>query len=94
MKRLMTRYLGEMEEDDLILFTLEHMKDHKGPKGLVEGLEPVSLPSRDCCRANANTNSTGPRRRRDRARHCPLAAGYIREYGVWGGAVDGSDDGR
>lgn len=40
-KRLMTRYLGEMEEDDLILFTLEHMKDHKGPKGLVEGLEPV-----------------------------------------------------
>ncbi|KAF5382422.1 hypothetical protein D9615_002773 [Tricholomella constricta] len=40
-KRLMVKYLGEMEEEDLIMFVLEHMKDHKGPQKLVEGLEPV-----------------------------------------------------
>ncbi|KXN82842.1 hypothetical protein AN958_02116 [Leucoagaricus sp. SymC.cos] len=40
-KRLMIKYLGEMEEDDLIMFVLEHLKDHKGPQKLVEGLEPV-----------------------------------------------------
>ncbi|KAM6494263.1 hypothetical protein JOM56_010624 [Amanita muscaria] len=40
-KRLMVKYLGEMEEDDLILFVLEHLKDHKSPQKLVEGLEPV-----------------------------------------------------
>lgn len=40
-KRLMMKYLGEMEEEDLIMFVLEHMKDHKGPQKLVEGLEPV-----------------------------------------------------
>jgi hypothetical protein len=37
----MTRYLGEMEEEDLIMFVLEHLKDHKGPQKLVEGLAPV-----------------------------------------------------
>ncbi|KIY52440.1 hypothetical protein FISHEDRAFT_35244 [Fistulina hepatica ATCC 64428] len=40
-KRLMIKYLGEIEEEDLIMFVLEHMKDHKGPAKLVEGLEPV-----------------------------------------------------
>ncbi|RDB14876.1 hypothetical protein Hypma_016278 [Hypsizygus marmoreus] len=40
-KRLMMKYLGEMEEEDLIMFVLEHIKDHKGPQKLVEGLEPV-----------------------------------------------------
>lgn len=40
-KRLMVKYLGEMEEEDLIMFVLEHLKDHKGPTKLVEGLEPV-----------------------------------------------------
>ena len=30
-----------MEEEDLIMFVLEHLKDHKGPQKLVEGLEPV-----------------------------------------------------
>ncbi|KAF6755851.1 hypothetical protein DFP72DRAFT_303328 [Ephemerocybe angulata] len=40
-KRLMTKYLGEMDEEDLILFVLEHLKDHKAPHKLVEGLEPV-----------------------------------------------------
>lgn len=38
----MTTYLGELEDDDLILFSVEHLKDHKGPHKLVEGLEPVS----------------------------------------------------
>jgi len=42
-KKLMTKYLGEMEEEDLILFVLEHLKDHKPPHKLVEGLEPVRL---------------------------------------------------
>ncbi|KAF8955267.1 hypothetical protein BDZ97DRAFT_1927007 [Flammula alnicola] len=40
-KRLMVRYLGEMEEEDLIMFVLEHLKDHKAPQKLIEGLEPV-----------------------------------------------------
>lgn len=37
----MTKYLGELEDDDLVMFVLEHLKDHKGPQKLVEGLEPV-----------------------------------------------------
>ncbi|KAI0783447.1 hypothetical protein C8Q75DRAFT_433671 [Abortiporus biennis] len=40
-KRLMVKYLGELEDDDLVLFVSEHLKDHKGPHKLVEGLEPV-----------------------------------------------------
>ncbi|KIY65020.1 hypothetical protein CYLTODRAFT_424707 [Cylindrobasidium torrendii FP15055 ss-10] len=40
-KRLMVKYLGEMDEDDLIMFVVEHLKDHKGPLKLIEGLEPV-----------------------------------------------------
>ncbi len=31
-----------MEEEDLIMFVLEHLKDHKAPQKLIEGLEPVS----------------------------------------------------
>ncbi|KAI0060463.1 hypothetical protein BV25DRAFT_1827973 [Artomyces pyxidatus] len=40
-KRLMVKYLGELEDDDLVMFVLEHLKDHKSPNKLVEGLEPV-----------------------------------------------------
>jgi RNA-binding protein 25 len=40
-KRQMMKYLGELEDDDLIMFVLEHLKDHKGPQKLVEGLDPV-----------------------------------------------------
>jgi len=40
-KRLMVKYLGELEDDDLVMFVLEHLKDHKPPQKLVEGLEPV-----------------------------------------------------
>jgi RNA-binding protein 25 len=38
--KLMMKYLGDVD-DDLILFILEHLKDHKTPQKLVEGLEPV-----------------------------------------------------
>ncbi|KAH8086016.1 hypothetical protein BXZ70DRAFT_1045504 [Cristinia sonorae] len=40
-KRQMVKYLGELEDDDLVMFVLEHLKDHKGPLKLVEGLMPV-----------------------------------------------------
>lgn len=40
-KRLMVKYLGELEDDDLVMFVLEHLKDHKSPQKLIEGLEPV-----------------------------------------------------
>ena len=33
--------LHELEDDDLVMFVLEHLKDHKGPQKLIEGLEPV-----------------------------------------------------
>ena len=42
-KRQMMKYLGELEDDDLVMFVLEHLKDHKGPQKLIEGLEPVRL---------------------------------------------------
>lgn len=41
----MTKYLGELDDDDLVMFVVEHLKDHKGPQKLVEGLEPVCLAS-------------------------------------------------
>ncbi len=37
----MVRYLGELEDDDVVMFVIEHLKDHKSPAKLVEGLEPV-----------------------------------------------------
>ena len=43
MKREMIKYLGELEDDDLVMFVLEHLKDHKNPQKLVEGLEPVRV---------------------------------------------------
>ena len=39
----MVKYLGEMEEEDLIMFVVEHLKDHKSPQKLIEGLEPVRI---------------------------------------------------
>ena len=39
----MVKYLGELEDDDLVMFVLEHLKDHKGPQKLVDGLEPVCI---------------------------------------------------
>jgi RNA-binding protein 25 len=42
-RRQMVNYLGELEDDDLVMFVVEHLKDHKGPQKLIEGLEPVRL---------------------------------------------------
>lgn len=41
-RRQMVKHIGELEDDDLIMFVVEHLKDHKGPQKLIEGLEPVS----------------------------------------------------
>jgi RNA-binding protein 25 len=42
-RRLLTKYLGELEDDDLLMFVLEHLKDHKSPAALVEETEAVRL---------------------------------------------------
>jgi RNA-binding protein 25 len=42
-RRQMVKHIGELEDDDLIMFVVEHLKDHKGPQKLIEGLEPVRL---------------------------------------------------
>ena len=42
-RRLMTKYLGELEDDDLILFSVEHLKDHKSPASLVDDLKVVRI---------------------------------------------------
>jgi len=42
----MVKYLGELDDDDLIMFVIEHLKDHKGAQKLVEGLEPVRIAAR------------------------------------------------
>jgi hypothetical protein len=44
-RRQMVKHIGELEDDDLIMFVVEHLKDHKGPQKLIEGLEPVRLTS-------------------------------------------------
>lgn len=36
------QYLGELEDEDLLNFVLEHVREQKGPDELVEGLEIVS----------------------------------------------------
>ena len=38
----MIDYLGQLDDDDLVMFVIEHLKDHKPAPKLVEGLEPVS----------------------------------------------------
>ena len=37
----MVKYLGELDDDDVVMYVIEHLKDHKSPAKLVEGLEPV-----------------------------------------------------
>lgn len=39
----MIKYLGELDDDDMVMFVVEHLKDHKPPAKIVEGLEPVSI---------------------------------------------------
>ena len=40
-KKLMVKYLGELDDDDVVMYVIEHLKDHKSPAKLVEGLAPV-----------------------------------------------------
>ncbi|KAF8302565.1 hypothetical protein DL93DRAFT_2090566 [Clavulina sp. PMI_390] len=42
-RSLMIKYLGELDDDDMVMFVVEHLKDHKSPQKIVEGLEPVLL---------------------------------------------------
>ena len=39
----MVKYLGELDDDDVVMFVIEHLKDHKSPAKLVEGLELVRM---------------------------------------------------
>jgi RNA-binding protein 25 len=39
----MVKYLGELEDEDVVMYVIEHLKDHKSPAKLVEGLEPVRI---------------------------------------------------
>ena len=104
-KREMTKYLGELEDDDLIMFVLEHLKDHKGPQKLVEGLEPVRVqlylkPHIYCptdfpvIHVLTREEHTGPRRGSGRVCHQHLATNHLREYGVRRRPTHGEDDGR
>jgi hypothetical protein len=69
-KRLMVKYLGELEDDDLVMFVLEHLKDHKSPQKLVEGLEPVRFCNLTfSMQADPIFFPTGPRRRGCGAQH-------------------------
>jgi RNA-binding protein 25 len=46
----MVKYLGELDDDDVVMFVIEHLKDHKSPTKLVEGLEPVrTIQATECC---------------------------------------------
>jgi hypothetical protein len=80
-KRLMTQYLGDAEEaEELIMFVVEHLKDHKGPAKLTEGLEPVRLsPSLYPTRTNRHSGPGRGGRGGDDRR---LAPAHLREHGV------------
>lgn len=80
----MTKYLGDMEEEDLILFVLEHLKDHKAPHKLVEGLEPVRLfsVSQQVFSLPSLSKRIGSGRRGPRICRQPLATNHLREHGI------------
>ena len=81
-KRLMVKYLGELEDDDLVMFVLEHLKDHKGPQKLIEGLEPVCISGLGRQDLFDDVRITGSRGRSRRARHRRLETDHLREYGL------------
>ena len=37
------RVSGELEDDDLVMFVVEHLKDKNGPQKLIKGLELLSF---------------------------------------------------
>jgi len=83
-KRQMIKYLGELEDDDLIMFVLEHLKDHKTPQKLVEGLEPVRSPMSalkvDSTDSFFGMSGTGGRSHGIHAEY--LAPSHFREHGI------------
>jgi hypothetical protein len=83
-KRKMTEYLGELEDDDLVMFVVEHLKDKKGPHKLVEGLEPVRplLMSVFYSIFCSPAYYPGPCRRSRRICDCTVASDHIRKYGL------------
>ena len=89
----MTKYLGELEDDDLVMFTVEHLKDHKGPHKLVEGLEPVRLSPIAVVSSLLNHFLLGLGRGGRRASHFHLATDHFRKHGLRGGLTHGTDDG-
>ena len=38
----MTHFLGDLEDDDLVNFVIQLLKDKSAPEAVVEGVEPVS----------------------------------------------------
>lgn len=48
-RSLMIKYLGELDDDDMVMFVVEHLKDHKPPSKIVEGLEPVRAIDETTC---------------------------------------------
>jgi len=93
-KRLMVKYLGELEDDDLIMFVLEHLKDHKSPQKLVDGLEPVRV--RYLLRNSPidQVLVTGFRRGSRRIYCQRLETSHLRKHGVWRGSPNGAHYGR
>lgn len=38
----MAEYLGELDDDELVNFVVQHIRERANPDLIVEGLEPVS----------------------------------------------------
>lgn len=81
----MTKHLGELDDDDLVMFVVEHLKDHKGPHKLVEGLEPVSINFDQYLTWLLTQHFSGSRGRGRRVHDRPLATSNFREHGLRGG---------
>ena len=92
-KRLMTKHLGELDDDDLVMFVVEHLKDHKGPQKLVEGLEPVSRKVDTCLTLTLIPHPLGSGGRGCRIHDRSLATSDFRKHGLRGGIAHGEDDG-
>ena len=88
----MVKYLGELEDDDLIMFVLEHLKDHKIPQKLVDGLEPVwtRYLSGNSFTDQVIVISCGSGS--SRMCHQRLKTSHLRKYGVWRGSPHGTLD--
>ena len=90
----MTKHLGELDDDDLVMFVVEHLKDHKGPQKLVEGLEPVRSPVTRWPIHALTRQLLGSGGRGYGVRDRSLATSDFREHGLRGGIAHREDDGR